>query len=130
MLFRSIEKIIEDTKGEYYDTLQKSSKGWHENKNDYIPFVKYMLSIILAAYREFETRVQTVAESGLSKSKRVAKIIEDTLGRVTKRDILDKCPDISEITVQRALKELAESGKILKISGGRYASYTWNREDE
>lgn len=124
----SIEKIIETTKESYYDALQKSSIGWHENNNDYAPFVKYMLSVILAAHREFASRVQIMIESKLSKPERVAKIIEGTLDRVTKHEILEKCPDISETTVQRALADLLKHGKIIKISGGRYSSYTWNRE--
>lgn len=126
----SIEKMIETTKDSYYDALQKSSVGWHENNNDYAPFVKYMLSVILAAHREFASHVQIMVESKLSKPERIAKIIEDTLGKITKQDILEKCPDISETTVQRTLANLLKNHKIIKISGGRYASYTWNREDE
>ena len=124
----SIEKLIETTKNSYYDALLKSSAGWHENENDYAPFVRYMLSVILAAHREFASRVELMIESRLSKPERVAKVIEDTLGRVTKQDILEKCPDISETTVQRALAELQKQNRIRKISGGRYTAYTWNRE--
>lgn len=126
----SIEKMIETTKDRYYDALQKSSFGWHGNENDYAPFVKYMLSVILAAYREFASRVRIMVESKMSKPERVAKIIEDTLGKVTKQELLKKCPDISETTVQRALADLLKKHKIIKISGGRYTSYIWNREDE
>ena len=126
----SIEKMIETTKDSYYEALQKSSIGWHENNNDYAPFVKYMLSVILAAHREFASRVEIMIESKLSKPERIAKIIEDTLGKITKQDILEKCPDISETTVQRALNDLVKKGKIIKLSGGRYTSYIWNREDE
>ena len=123
----SIEKLIEETKDSYYDALLKSSVGWHENKNDYAPFVRYMLSIILAAHREFASRVELMIGSKLSKPERVAKVIEDTLGRVTKQDILEKCPDISETTVQRALAELLKQNRIRKIGGGRYTAYTWNK---
>lgn len=126
----SIEKMIETTKDSYYEALQQSSVGWHENTNDYAPFVKYMLSVILAAHREFASRVEIMIESKLSKPERIAKIIEDTLGKITKQDILEKCPDISETTVQRALNDLVKKGKIIKLSGGRYTSYIWNREDE
>lgn len=125
----SIEKLIESTKDNYYSALQKSSLGWHENQNDYAPFVKYMLSIILAAHKEFANRVQVIIESKLSKPEIVAKTIEDTLGKVTKQDIINKCPDISETTVQRTLNDLLKKGKIIKLSGGRYTSYIWNRED-
>ena len=110
--------------------MQESSFGWHENNNDYAPFVKYMLSVILAAYREFSSQVQIMIESKLSKPERIEKIIEDTLGKVTKQNIMEKCPDISQVTVQRALNELVTSGEILKIGGGRYTAYTWNHEKE
>lgn len=124
----SIEKLIENTKELYYDCLKQSSVNWHENKNDYEPFVKYMLGIVTAAYREFSSRVSLLATSGMSKPDRVREIIKTTLGTITKAEILEKCPDISQVTVQRALAELVESGAILKIGGGRYTKYTWNNE--
>lgn len=124
----SIEKLIENTKELYYDCLQQSSVNWHENKNDYELFVKYMLGIVTAAYREFSSRVSLLATSGMSKPDRVREIIKTTLGTITKAEILEKCPDISQVTVQRALAELVESGAILKIGGGRYTKYTWNNE--
>lgn len=124
----SIEKLIENTKELYYDCLQQSSVNWHENKNDYETFVKYMLGIVTAAYREFSSRVSLLATSGMSKPDRVREIIKTTLGTITKAEILEKCPDISQVTVQRALAELVESGAILKIGGGRYTKYTWNNE--
>lgn len=126
----SIEKLIEQTKETYYDTLQQSSTGWHEEKNDYSPFVRYLLCIIVAAYRDFSTRVKTLAASGLSKPERIRVVIKDTLGKVTKAEIMRKCPDISQITVQRTLNDLQKSGEIIKLSGGRYTSYIWNRERE
>ncbi|MBO7222747.1 MAG: Fic family protein [Kiritimatiellae bacterium] len=125
----SLEKLIESTKENYYEALQESSKGWHENQNDYAPFVKYILSIVLAAYREFVSRCNVIMDKKLSKPDRVAKIIEDSFEKVTKQFILNKCPDISETTVQRTLNELLKQGKIIKKSGGRYSSYIWNRED-
>lgn len=124
----SIEKLIENTKELYYDCLQQSSVNWHENENDYEPFVKYMLGIVVAAYRKFSSRVSLLVTSGMSKSDRVKEIIKTTLGTITKAEILEKCPDISQVTVQRALAELVESGEILKIGGGRYTKYTWNNE--
>lgn len=125
----SLEKLIESTKENYYEALQESSKGWHENQNDYAPFVKYILSIVLVAYREFVSRSNVIMDKKLSKPDRVAKIIEDSFEKVTKQFILNKCPDISETTVQRTLNELLKQGKIIKKSGGRYSSYIWNRED-
>lgn len=126
----SIERIIEHSKETYYEVLQQSSENWHENKNDYEPFVKYILGIVVAAYREFETRVEILITRGLSKSQRIAETIKNTLGQITKRDLLEKCPDISQVTIQRALDELHKNGDVIKLSGGRYTSYIWNREKE
>ena len=89
-----------------------------------------MLGVIAAAYRDFSTRVQVLVTSDLSKPNRIRAIIKGTLGKITKADIMKQCPDISAITVQRTLSELQKSGEILKLSGGRYTAYTWNRERE
>ena len=124
----SIEKAIENTKDTYYEALQSSSQGWHEEKNDYAHFVRYMLGVILSAYRDFSSRVKVVATSGTSKPDRIREIIKDTLGKITKTEIMQKCPDISQVTVQRTLNDLVKSGDIIKIGGGRYTSYVWNRE--
>ena len=123
----SIEKLIERTKGVYYDELQESSKRWHEEENDYIPFVTYQLGVILAAYREFGERVKIVTEN-TRKPNRVRDIIKAHYGKLTKAEIMQQCPDISQTTIQRALNDLVKSGEIIKIGGGRYTSYTWNRE--
>lgn len=122
----SIEKLIEQTKEIYYESLQLSSEGWHDNKNDYEPFVKYMLGVIVAAYREFSSRVSLLTTQGMSKPDRVKEIIRATLGPITKTEILAKCPDISQVTVQRALADLVDKGDIIKLGGGRYTKYIWN----
>jgi Fic family protein len=122
----SIEKLIEQTKEIYYESLQLSSAGWHENKNDYEPFVKYMLGVIVAAYRDFSSRVSLLTTQGMSKPDRVKEIIRATLGPITKTEILAKCPDISQVTVQRALADLVDKGDIIKLGGGRYTKYIWN----
>jgi len=124
----SIEKVIEESKETYYETLQNSSYGWHENKNDYSHFVRYILGTILSACRDFSSRIRMLTASEISKPDRIREIIKDTIGRITKTEIMTKCPDISQVTVQRTLNELLKSGDIIKIGGGRYTSYIWNRE--
>ncbi len=126
----SLERLIADSKETYYDALQDSSTGWHEGKNDYLPFVRYMLGIVIAAYREFASRVDVMITRGLSKPGRVRELIRSTTGRITKAEIMKQCPDISQRTVERALTELMNSGEIIKIGGGRYTSYTWNWDKE
>ncbi|MBE6105262.1 Fic family protein [Anaerovibrio lipolyticus] len=125
----SIEKIIEETKETYYEALQDSSIGWHENTNNYKPFVNYMLGVIVAAYREFESRVKLVANAKLSKPERIREIIKAHIGTITKAELLETNPDISDTTVQRTLAELLKNNEIKKIGGGRYTKYVWNVED-
>lgn len=124
----SIEKMIENTKETYYEALQNSSANWHEGDNDYISFVQYNLAVIVAAYREFSSRVKLLSSNDLSKPERIREIIKEKLGTITKTEIMKKCPDISQVTVQRALNDLLKSGEILKIGGGRYTTYMWNHE--
>ena len=124
----SIERLIADSKETYYEVLQDSSFGWHDSENDYLPFVRYMLGVVIAAYREFESRVDILITKGLSKPERVREIIRNKPGRITKSQIMKECPDISQKTVERALKDLLDGNEIIKIGGGRYTSYTWNWE--
>ena len=126
----SIEKLIEKSKDTYYEQLQASSYRWHENENDYEPFVEYYLGIIIAAYKEFSSRVQTLIESGMSKPERIHEVIRKHIGKITKSQIMEKCPDISDTTIQRTLTELLKNNEIIKLSGGRYTSYVWNEEKE
>ena len=126
----SIEKIIEKTKETYYEALEESSSDWHEEKNNYAPFVKYMLGVIVAAYREFDERVLAVARFKRSKPEMVEELIKNTLGQISKREIAEQLGNMSEVTIQRALASLLKEGKIIKISGGRYTKYVWNRNNE
>lgn len=126
----SLEKLIEHTKDNYYEALQESSKEWMEDKNDYAPFVEYILGIITAAYREFFDRAQIVEEKKVSKPDRIEELIKNHLGTITKAEIVDATPGISTTTVQRTLTELVKAEKIIKIGNGRYTKYKWNWDKE
>ena len=125
----SLEKLIAESKESYYDALQDSDAGWHEGTNDYLPFARYMLGVIVAAYKDFADRVEILITKGLSKPERVREILRNSIRKLTKAEIMAQCPDIGERTVERALASLQESGEIIKIGGGRYTSYIWNRGD-
>lgn len=123
----SIEMLIEKTKDTYYDALQASSIGWQDGANDYMPFVAYTLGVIKSAYMTFSERVEHLTAKGISKPERVRRFIESRLDRVTKKDILDACPDISATTVEKALGDLVKNGTIIKIGNGRGTRYAYNR---
>lgn len=126
----SLEKLIEKTKDGYYEVLQKSSIGWTEDENDYEPFVKYMLGIITAAYRDFFERAKMVEEKKIPKPDRIEELIKNHVGTITKSEIIENTPGISQTTIQRTLTELVKKEKIIKIGGGRYTKYTWNWDIE
>lgn len=126
----SLEKLIERTKDSYYDVLQESSQGWIEDENNYEPFVKYILGVIVAAYREFFDRAQIVEEKKVPKPDRIEELIKNHLGTITKSEIVEGTPGISTTTVQRTLTDLVKAEKIIKIGNGRYTKYKWNWDKE
>lgn len=118
----SLEKKIQITKDDYYDALRESSVGWMENRNDDTPFIKYLLSTILAAYRDFEDRVDMVSGK-LSARQMVEKAVKTKIGKFTKADIMELCPEIGRGSVEQSLKTLCEEGLIKKEGKGRATFY-------
>lgn len=119
----SIEMLIEKSKDSYYEALQASSQNWHENGNDYLPFLKYMLGVVVKAYNEFEDRVEYMHHRKMSKADRIKALIEKTPGKISKKDIAMACPDISVTTIERTLAELVATGFIEKVGVGRASAY-------
>ena len=119
----SMEMLIERTKETYYEALQASSIGWHENENSYEPFVKYYLGIIQKAYNEFESRVEHLKNRSLSKPERIKAMIDQKVGKITKKEIMETCPDISKTTIERTLTDLVKSGYIAKVGSGPAIGY-------
>ena len=122
----SIEKIIEETKDSYYSALEKSSTNWHNNENDYSYFVEYYLGIILNAYKEFDSRINIIKNKKIIAYDRIIDIFKNSIIPIDKAFITNKCPDLSETTIERTLNKLLKEDKIVKISGGRYTKYKWN----
>ena len=89
------------------------------------PFTRYMLGVVLAAYKDFESRVEGVVGAGMSKPERVEKVLSSGLGKVTKADIVRECPDISLTTIERTLHGLLMQGKVEKEGAGRSTGYVW-----
>ena len=119
----SIEMLIEKSKDSYYEALQASSQDWHEDGNNYLPFLKYMLGVVVKAYNEFENRVEHLRYRKISKPERIKAIIERTPGKITKKEISQTCPDISLTTIERTLSDLLAAGYIEKTGTGRATAY-------
>ena len=126
----SIERLIENTKDTYYEALEASSFGWHDGANDYVPFVRYYLGILVKAYSEFEDRVEHLKHRKLSKPERITKIIENHLGKITKKEIMELCPDISKVTVERTLADLVKDGRLEKVGAGPKTAYVYRSSAE
>ena len=120
----SIEKLIESTKDNYYDALQKSSTKWHENINDVMPFIKYMLQIVLAAYRDFEQRVLAVTDKKLTKAEQIKELFNTHLGKLSKAEIKKLLPNVSEPMIEKTLKQLTTERFIKKVGSGKNTTYT------
>ncbi len=119
----SLEMIIEDTKDIYYKALQDSSENWHDGTNDELPFIKYMLSVIYKAYSECDERFKLIGEKSLTSAERVMKVFKNSLEPLSKSDLVILCPDVSQRTIERALKELKDKGLIKQIGAGRSTKY-------
>ena len=120
----SIERLIEDNKTLYYEALAASSADWNDGRNDEAPFVRFMLGVILSAYRNFADRVDAVVAGGSrTKAQRVEDVLDRRLGKVTKAMIHEECPDISMTTIERALAQLLAQGRIRKVGSGRATGY-------
>ena len=119
----SIEMLIEDSKESYYEELKRSSEKWHTGENDEIPFIRYMLGVLLKAYEECDDRFNFIGNEKLTSPERVLSVIQRSLEPLSKKDIMIICPDISQRTIERALKELYDNSKIKQVGSGRSTKY-------
>lgn len=119
----SVEMLIEKSKEQYYETLRESSQGWHDNEDSPLPFVRYMLSMLVKAYDEFEQRVEHLAFRRMPKGERIREIVSRQLGKITKREIMQLAPDVSETTIENTLAEMLAEGMIEKVGKARATGY-------
>ena len=116
----SLEAKIAKNKDAYYAALEDAQVGWHEQHDDPTTFVKYLLSTIIAAYRDFDDRIQILSPTSLDTVKNA---IGNKIGKFSKKEILELCPGLSASTVERHLKKLTVEGYISKHGTGRSTFY-------
>ena len=118
----SLEAKIANNKDLYYDALAKSQIGWHEGTEDVVPFIKYLLGTILAAYKDFEDRFALV-ETKLSALEIVRRASMNKIGRFNKQDIREQCPSLSISSIEGALRKLIELGELKRDGSGKSICY-------
>ena len=118
----SLEAKIAKNKDLYYDALNSSQHGWHEGTEDVVPFIKYLLGTILAAYKDFEDRFSLIEEK-LPAIETVRKASLQKIGRFTKQDIRELCPSLSLSSVEGALRKMVAEGEIKREGSGKNTCY-------
>lgn len=118
----SLEAKIAKDKDLYYEALSASQEGWHEGKEDSVPFIKYLLGTILAAYKDFEDRV-TLIEPKRSALDTVRLATKNKVGRFTKQDIRELCPSLSVSSIESSLRKLVDAGELVRERAGRSTRY-------
>lgn len=123
--FISLERIIEESKESYYDTLYASSQGWHEGQHDLVPWSEYFLGVLVRAYRDFEDRVGAVTQARGAKSEMVRAAIHSFSGSFAARELQDRCPIVGLDLIRRILGEERRAGRV-EVSG-RGPEARWRR---
>ena len=118
----SLESKIAKNKDLYYNALSQAQHGWHEGTEDVVPFIKYLLGTILAAYKDFEDRFSLV-ETKLPALEMVRQASMYKIGRFNKQDIRELCPTLSNSSIEKAFRDLISLGEIKKEGKGKGTCY-------
>lgn len=125
--FISLERIVEDTKQSYYDTLYQSSQNWHQGQHNLLPWYSYFLGVIvLSAYREFEQRVGLVASARGAKTAMVLDAIANLPREFSIKDLQERCPTVGVDLIRRILRQEREAKRLKCL--GRGADARWQRQ--
>jgi Fic family protein len=119
----SLEKLVEETKESYYDTLGKSSAGWHAGTHTLLPWTEYLLGVILAAYRRLEERVGSLTTARGAKSQMVLDTIAAFSGDFSTAEIQERCPNVSLDLIRRILQEQKKLGAVEPLGRGPQARW-------
>ena len=119
----SLERIIEQTKQSYYDTLYTSSQDWHESRHEVLPWTEYFLSTLLAAFDEFESRFGRVSKGHGSKTDMIRNAVEGFIADFSITDVEKACPKVSRDMIRHVLGQLREAGVIVPVGKGRGAKW-------
>lgn len=119
----SFERLIEDNKERYYETLEESSKGWHTGSHDPWPYITFILYIVKSAYREFQERFEKTASAKGAKTGIVLENIRSYRGAFTVADIERLCPGVSHDMIKKVFTDMKKKGEIAPIGRGPGAQW-------
>lgn len=124
----SLERLIEQNKERYYETLEQSSQGWHDGKHDPWPYINYLLYILKTAYQEFESRVGQIASPKGAKTELVMGVIARAGDTFRISDLQKECPGVSVDLIRQLLKKLQASGRVQCLGRGQNAEWQKTRK--
>ncbi len=124
----SLERIFEESKDSYYDTLEASSKDWHEGNNDVHPWMRYLWGTLLRAYKEFEERVGVIDSSRGSKTRQVRAAVERKMAPFSISELERDCPGVSRDMIRRVLRQMRD--KELLVAEGQGRGAKWRRIED
>ena len=122
----SYEGQVNKYKASYYEALEQSSTGWHENKNDYVPVIINFLQILYRCFKDLDETFTDISLKKAKKSERVESILLGAIVPISKQDIAEKVPDISVKTIELVLGKMLKENKIKKIGSYKDARYMRN----
>ncbi len=123
--FISLERIIEQSKETYYETLNKSSQKWHDAKHDVMPWLNYFLGTVLGAYKEFEERAEQIRPARGAKTALLMQAVDSQHGEFSISDIEKACPVVSRVMIKKVLLRMQKDKKIKCLGKGQSAK--WKR---
>ena len=122
----SLERIFEQQKEGYYENLGMSSQNWHEGEHDPFPWINYFWGVLLAAYSEFEEKVEVLKESQSGKGSKTELIklaVNKKMGPFSSSEIEEECPESSKDMIRKVLRQLRDEGVIEVVGKGRGARW-------
>ena len=122
----SYEGQVNKYKASYYESLEQSSRGWHENKNDYVPVIINFLQVIYRCFKDLDESFTDISLKKAKKTERVENILLGAIVPISKQDIVEKVPDISVKTIELVLSKMLKENKIKKIGTYKDARYMRN----
>jgi Fic family protein len=119
----SLERVVEQSKESYYETLLKSSQGWHEGRHDLLPWTEYFIGVVTAAYRELEERAGSLTAARGAKTEMVLEAIRATRGDFSVKELQERCPHVGIDLIRRILREERQAGRVECLGRGPEAKW-------